>query len=321
MRNGPFSLVAFVMLATASRSARADGIDGELATTATLGLTDSLGWTGQDDGTKAAVGFAMRGILELERGAHTWDSRVDVEAAIGKARGAAEVAKARDGVSLESVWRWRAVSWWGTFARVSLEASPLPSSLDHDSTTTHSILETDGRRQLVDARSLGLTDPGAPLRLRQDVGPVLLPVEVDPARVAIHLGAAARETFADGQLAVSDDPTTPFIDVEATESAMRAGMGGGVEVEGVISVARLRYRARIDLMTPFLYPERPGNERGALNFTDVDLRAELSFRLVSWASLDYAFQALREPLVLNDYRVRNALFLSVGPTVSFSSAH
>jgi hypothetical protein len=299
---------------------REDGESGELRTVGTLGLTDSVGWSGQDDGTKAAAGFAIAGKLALSRGNHTFDAHGGLEAAIGKARGKNDVAKARDGLTVDGVWAWRVVSWFGTYGSASLEAAPLGSSLDHATPVAHSILRPTGERDRVVARSLVLTDPGAPLRLRQELGLVLLPVDVAPARVAIHSGAAARQTVADDQLAVSDDPTTPVIELEELDGAARAGIGGGFEIDGVVSTARIHYRVRADLMTPLAYPARPSNERGALNFTDVDLRADISFRLVSWASLDYAFQALREPLVLNDYRVRSSLVVSIGPTVSFSSS-
>lgn len=313
------SLIAVAMIAP--RSAHADGMSGELRAAATLGLTDSVGWAGQDDGTKAALGFALRGSLAVERGAHTWESDLDVEAAVGKARGEADLAKARDAISLESQWCWRAVPWFGTLVTAGIEGSPLGSDLAHEAFTAHSIHRADGRHDLVGARTLRLTDPGAPLRLRQEVGPVLIPVEVAPARVTIHLGVAARETFADGQLAVSDNPTTPIVELDELESAARVGVGGGLELRGAVGAARVQYRVAAGALAPLAHRTlAPGDERGAYGLTDVDLRAEISFRLLSWASLDYACQALREPLVLDDFRLRSFLYLSVGPTISFSSA-
>lgn len=313
--------LAALLLARAASADEANGsrTEGELRSALTVGLVDSVGWAGQDDGTKAAVGFAITGQLALLRGGHSLDANLGLEAAVGKARGSSDLAKARDGASIDGTWTWRVVSWFGAHAAAFAETAPLGSSLDHETATLHSVLRPEGDRERVTRRSLILTDPGVPLRLGQELGPVLLPVEVAPARVAIHVGAAARETFADGQLAVSEDPTTPFVDVEEADGAARAGIGGGFEVGGVVSTARVHYRVRADLMTPLAYPARPSNERGALNFTDVDLRANISLRLVSWASLDYAFQALREPLVLNDYRVRSSLVVSIGPTVSFFS--
>ncbi len=300
-------------------SARAEDAAGELRAAATIGLTDSVGWAGQDDGTKAAAGLAISGQLALERGNHTLGGHFAVDAALGNARGENALAKARDNISADGVWVYRAVSWFGTSASAGIETTPLGSSLDHSAPTRHVILRPDGARDVVISRSLELTAPGAPLRVKQEAGVVLLPVDVDPVRVAIHTGAAGRETFADGQLAMSDDPTTTALEIEELESAARAGIGGGLEVGGIVRSARIHYRIRADLMTPLAYPARPSNERGALNFTDVDLRADISVRVASWASIDYAFQALREPLVLNDYRVRSSLVVSIGPTWSFAS--
>ncbi|MBM4398523.1 MAG: hypothetical protein FJ087_22920 [Deltaproteobacteria bacterium] len=48
--------------------------------------------------------------------------------------------------------------------------------------------------------------------------------------------------------------------------------------------------------------------------TNVELGAKVSFKLVSWASLDYEFRALRVPQVTDEFQLQNMLPLNFSYT-------
>jgi hypothetical protein len=55
-----------------------------------------------------------------------------------------------------------------------------------------------------------------------------------------------------------------------------------------------------------------GEERNALDLTNVEFRANLSVKLVEWASLDYQFKTLREPQLIDDFQIQNNLLFTFG---------
>ena len=64
---------------------------------------------------------------------------------------------------------------------------------------------------------------------------------------------------------------------------------------------------------PFLHNELPaGDDRSAFELTNISLLAQLSLKVVDWASLDYEFRAEREPQLLDEFQLTNHLLVTFG---------
>ena len=48
------------------------------------------------------------------------------------------------------------------------------------------------------------------------------------------------------------------------------------------------------------------------SLTNVEFRANLSVKLVEWASLDYQFKTLREPQLIDEFQIQNNLLFTFG---------
>ncbi len=82
---------------------------------------------------------------------------------------------------------------------------------------------------------------------------------------------------------------------------------------GTVSDKRVIYRLGVDVMIPLAHSMLvAGDTRSSIDLMNVELGAQLSFKLVEWASIDYQIKAIREPQVLDAFQVRNSLLLSLG---------
>ena len=123
----------------------------------------------------------------------------------------------------------------------------------------------------------------------------------------------AREVLAGGQLAINDDGDTPEIELVELSDSWQAGGEGVLEVWGDLEDKKVSYRASVEVLVPFAQSDAPiRDDKSIVEYTVVEMKAALSFRLVSWATLDYELGALREPLVLDAWQVRNQLLLNFG---------
>jgi hypothetical protein len=95
--------------------------------------------------------------------------------------------------------------------------------------------------------------------------------------------------------------------------AHQVGAEAAVELWGALSGKRVTYKVAADVLVPFAYTAlAPGDERSALDLTNLSLLGSLSFQLVEWASVDYELRVVREPLLVDRLQVQNNLLLSFG---------
>ena len=70
-------------------------------------------------------------------------------------------------------------------------------------------------------------------------------------------------------------------------------------------------------MLPVLNNDSSG--RSAADLLNVSAYTDISFKLVSWASLDYKLRVLREPQLVDAWQVQNSLLLSFSYTLLASA--
>ena len=165
-----------------------------------------------------------------------------------------------------------------------------------------------------------LTEALRPVTLHQSAGAVIRPVRTTPIAIDLHAGLGGRETFADGQLAIHDDPATATVEVLQARDATQLGAVTGIVIAGVLEGLPLHYRLRMDTSFPVIHTDLPpvigdDGERGPMDLATVDASGLVAFGLGRFASIDYEFDVIREPLVVDAIQFRNAVRVTVGVPV------
>jgi hypothetical protein len=149
--------------------------------------------------------------------------------------------------------------------------------------------------------------------MKESVGPFLRPLNQEHVNMEIRAGLGALQTFADGALGVKDDAKTPVVEVDELKDIVQLGLEASFELWGTLLEKRVSYKVATGLLIPSARSSQErGDERSALELTNVDFGAALSFRMVEWATLDYEVRVMRQPQLTEALQVRNGLQLSFG---------
>jgi len=147
------------------------------------------------------------------------------------------------------------------------------------------------------------------------VGAFANPYTTDPFTIETRVGFGGLHTLAEGQLVVSDDAATSDIEVKELYSFDQAAVELGVALFGQFVENKITYRVGADVAFPVVArPEDP--ELTLAELINVELNATLSFKLLSWLSLDYTFKALRRPQMVDAFQIQNNLLLTISYTLS-----
>ena len=94
---------------------------------------------------------------------------------------------------------------------------------------------------------------------------------------------------------------------------IQAGLEATVTVTGKLSEKRITYALGYDMLIPFV--NNDDSDRSAIDLANIEFYAKVSFKLFSWASLDYEFRALRKPQLVDKWQVQNNLLLTFAWTL------
>jgi hypothetical protein len=304
-----------------------DGVDWRIEAGLDLMLADNRNVIGQDEGTTVTFGYKSAAQLDARENGHESRNRALVVAGVNYSPVIDDFRKSRDEVSFETIYLYHIVDWFGPFVRAAVQSVMLQGFDARRGPTTYSIARVDGSTETVTlgcplgpdlapapcTRRLELTEPWRPTRFKQSLGLFAQPLAWQPVSIETRAGVGAREVLAAGQLAGNDDPDTAVIELVELRDIWQAGGEGVVEIWGDLEEKRVAYRASAEVLVPFAQTEPlAGEDKSIVDYAVVELRAALSFKLVSWAALDYELGALREPLLLDAWQVRNQLLLHFG---------
>lgn len=305
--------LATLALALPAPAGEEPTVDARLGAEVTLALAAARSWLGRTDGASVEGGFAVAGSMRIRDGRNDWDTRGRVAASVGEAAEGDGLVKGSDDARLDTQVMHHALAWFGPFARAGVRASLARAIEVRGEPTRFSIQRDPDRVAPRIAERLVLTDPLLPLRLSQSAGAAIRPVRIEPVEVEIRFGVGARETFADGQLAPDDDRATPTVELAQARDASSMGGCFGLALAGSLEGGVIRYRLGGEALVPFLHRDLPAEDvRGAADLTTVDMMTSLSLEIAPGVALGYQFDALREPLVLDAFQYRNAVFVSLG---------
>ena len=307
----------FVVDAAASDSGRVNGVGSTLSVGATAALNNNSSVVGQVDGSTFNFGMKLDAAVDYNHDQHEWRNTLGIGEGLTRTPLVDDFVKSQDRLALESIYLYHIVPSFGAFARLSLDTAMFRGTDIRPESTTYAIARPDGTVDTVVGDRLTLTGPFRPLTLKQSIGAFARPVAREQVNVEIRAGLGARETIAESQLAVTDDDATPEIEVTELQNVNQLGVEAVVSVWGALEEKRVNYKLSAEVMVPFAYSALPaGDTRGAIDLTNIELLAQLSFKLVEWASLDYQLKAVREPQLLDELQVQNNLLLTFGLTTS-----
>lgn len=289
------------------------GWDGELKLSGSVNLAQASNVVGQTDGVLFSLGGSLYGALDYVHASHEWRNALDLVETFTRAPGIDAFAKTTDMIEFDSIYLYHLsfLPWFGPFGRFGLKTSLLPGRDVRDGDPAYAILEPDGT--LTPKGDGHLTDSLLPLRLKQSVGAFAKPLTQTPLTLEIRVGLGARQVFADDQFVLDpdDDDSDGVIQVKRLESYQQVGLEGSVLLNGKFSDGKISYKLLAEVMAPFANSDTATTDKSGFELTNLEFGAGLSVKIVSWASLDYEFKAIREPQILDTFQIQNNLLLSI----------
>lgn len=275
-----------------------------------LSLVTSDNVVGQLDGVTVTGTFQGDGGIDFRRGSHEWRNSLKISEAFSRTPAIDKFVKSTDIFALDSLYLYRIkrLPWFGPFAQATLQTAMLEGRDVRGSEVNYLISDTDGTTRTVTDNELRLSDPFQPLTLRESIGAFADLIQRTRLNLLVKLGFGAQHTFAAGQLAVNDDGATDTIEVKELRNAHQGGPVLDVEIRGSFPERKISYFLGGEMLIPVINDD--SEDRSAIKLTNMLFEAGLSVKIVSWASLDYQFRALREPQIIDVFQVQNNLLLT-----------
>lgn len=311
----PPSNLAATTKREAPRPKKRKGMVPSLSIGLNFAFSQSQGVVGVPDGVAMALGLTLRGGLDFRRGPHRWTTDLLIQETITKVPGIEPFIKGSDliEVTSEYAYHFPRVGRLSVYGGIRLRGTLLEGSLVRREETHLQLTNVDGTTftDLVGAQQpYPLTEFLAPLILEQSAGAGLRALGLRSASLSFRLGLIAHQVITQGGYVVHDDEATPGV-VELIQ--MRDYVQGGAEARAVLTgrVADdlLGYQLGVRVMFPFA--TSVSTTLAYHRLLNVELRAALSIRIFSWASLEYSLRVLRMELLTPGWQVANLLMLSV----------
>jgi len=293
---------------------RPDGWTPGISFGGTFNLVDTRGVVGQQDGTALNLGAALDAEIDFNKNIHEWRNTLKASAGVTRTPAIDEFLKTSDGLQFESIYLMHLLEWIGPYARFAFQTQMFPGLDIRPTPTDYVIANQDGTTTNLRGTRVYLTDPFKPFTLKESVGAFIQPVKSDPITFEGRAGLAARETFADGNLAVNDDSATPEVELQELGDTFVMGAEIVANAWGFIDEQkRVSYSVGAGVLFPFVTSSLPpGDDRGLIDLVTVEGNAGLNVKLFDWASLGYKLQILRDPIVVDTWQVSNSLLLTIG---------
>jgi hypothetical protein len=304
----------FVTAEQVKKAGDKDSLDATLSTAANVSLTSNKDVVGEVDGFSALLGLGLTGGLTYINGPHLWQNTLSISESWARTPALEVFVKNNDQVEYESLYNYFLLEWFGPFARFNVETSAFDTTIRTAGANDYQIARTDGTTDtLTGTTEVHLASSFEPLTLNQSVGAFAEPVRTTPITWKVRIGAGARETFADGVLANSDDDATEAIELVELANVYQAGLEGFTGVEGKLGGGEFTYRAGASALLPFL--NNDPQDRTAIELLRWGLHAGLEMAVVEWLSINYKVNVLKDPQLLDVAQIQNNLMLTFNYTL------
>ena len=283
-----------------------------------LGSTGSFNHSrrvvGSADGSTFALGAIIKGGADCIHRQHVWENSLSLNAATSRTPNVDSFIKSQDDLQISSTYLYRLknLAWFGPFVRLRMNTQIFNG---YDISSAAVVVRRIQRNGLVldaavDAqRRIGLTAPFEPIRLRESAGIFANPLEKKELTVKAKAGLGAQHIIVRDGYTVTDDVSTPELELVQLEDATEGGAELEFQASGLL-VENVTWDAKLNLFFPVL---TTGNsDFDGLEALNTDFSGKISVRLAKWASLDYVLTVKRIPLILNVWQVQNGVLLTTG---------
>jgi hypothetical protein len=271
-----------------------------------------------------ALGLTLRGELHLARGPHRWRTTLLIQEGTSKVPGIEPFIKGIDVIEVTSDYAYHLPRFprLSLGAGIRLRGTLLEGNLVRAQETRLQLTSADGAvfTDVVGAQTpYPLTAFLAPLILEQTAGVGLAALRHPAANLSVGVGLVAHQVLAQGGYTVHDDEATAdVLELVQLRDYVQGGVEARVALHGRVADKLLRYQLGARVMLPFATHVMTGPDPGFGydRLVNVELRAALSIRIFSWASLEYSLSVLRLELLSPGWQVANHLMLSITASVS-----
>ena len=292
-----------------------DAFKWKIGPSFSLSFNDNRNVVGQPDGWALNFDIGVPMSIGYRTGAHELRAALDAQIAYSRTPSIEDFIKSKDVFAFDADYLVHALEWLGPYVRFALDTTMLHGYDERSSETTWSVARPDGTTDVFLGRRMLLTDPFQPLTLTEMAGAFAQPYKSEGFTFEGRTGFGGLHTLATDQLALADDDATPEVEVKTLHSFDQAAVEIGVALFGAFVENKITWRLAGDVAIPVV--NRPETtEHNIAYYTNVDLSATLSFKLLSWLSLDYTFKAIRRPQLIDEFQIQNNLLLTLSYTLS-----
>ena len=295
----------------AIEAAAPKGWTGGLNLGASLAFTHNRKVVGTQDGIVFQLGILLDGNYGYFGAEHEWLNELSIKETVSKTPSIDAFIKTQDELDFMSTYLYRppAIRWLGPFARFHLSTAIFPGYDVRGEDTVIQKGSANARETVAAQEKIDLTTWFEPLLLRESAGAFALPLEREEIVLRFQLGLGAQEVLSQGGYVLTDDDTTPAVELTRLEDYQQIG----AELEAAASGKARTYvtwSVVANLFQPFYSSIQRG--KSGLELLNIALEAKVSVKLASWLSLDYVLSAKRIPLVIDEWQVQNGLLLTAG---------
>ena len=272
-------------------------------------------FVGQADGATIQFGALLAGKANLVAGDIDWQNSLSIEHAQLKSPNIDSFIKSADALELKSLLLYHipGVSWVGPYARARAFAQIFPGSFISDAPQT--VIRTNADGSVATSaeaaqKPIALTNFFEPLVLEQAVGVFFEPIKEKLVTINAKVGMGSQQVITQGGHTLTDNPDTAPIELTQLSNVISVGAEAGAEARGIIIDEVLSWNANLGLYYPFFNTSPVELEAGDL--LHITAGGGLSLKLAKWVSVDYALKVIKQPFVLNDFQIQNAILITTG---------
>lgn len=293
-----------------AKSGAEEGVDGMLSLSANINLASNKDVVGQPDGFSTLFGLGVTAGLDYIHDRHELRNTIKITESFARTPALEQFVKNSDSLELESLYNYFLASWTGAYGQLRFEAPMFTTNQVTQEPTDYVVQNNDDSTSTFENISqFELSGPFQPTSLFQSVGWFAEPIRKDEFHLSGRFGFGGRETFADGVIAIDDDPNTEdVVEAQELETVLQGGLEAFLGAKGTINEGRISYNAGLTGLLPLL--NNDPQDRSATELFRVGVTAGLTFNAFDWLSADYNLKVLRDPQLIDKTQVHNSFLIT-----------
>ncbi|MBU1428928.1 PqiC family protein [Myxococcota bacterium] len=235
---------------------------------------------GEEGGWSLSLSLFFDGALRFQRDAHLWQTRLELEEEQFNPPEGNRFRNLRDRLYLHTIYTYHALPWFGPYVRSGVESKLLSRYEEFEEPRDVRELDADGAlsKPHIQVERVQLGGPFSPVSLLEGAGGNFKVLRKRQVELDFRLGLGARQSFARESFDYNEGTLIPIQDKRIE----------GVEAT-ILTRANLTRWVILNSEFEGLYPF------GADDDPYFSWRNQVSLRLAHFVSLNYRFNAVRDP--------------------------